>query len=1116
MLILSRDINDIGPFPGRGPTLDGHRPAIAAVDRLVTRTRIQRPSPVSRVVWRSAPSISRALGIPAAIALALALASPAAAAIRRVPTDHATVRAAVDAAANTDTILIAPGTHAGGVYVRGKAVTLASWYIFTGDTATISQTVIDSIVGDPCSGYSSCVGNAVLEFAADAAGSAVIGLTLTRGVDGVRAYAPVDIAWCRVIGNADGIDYQDGAGGVIRNSLFAYNSDDGIDLNGRLTMTVRDNIIRDNHQDGVEFRLYAYAGPVLTIDFIGNRFTGNGGDGIQLIDYPDASDRVIRIERNLFSGNGDAAVGCMPNGQTSEDFSGAPIAERVYLLHNTFTGERYGFVGGANVIALNNIFTGVQMSALRRVGGSSITSYSLFWNNGIHHEESTLDLPNLSYANPSLDPAGAPLAGSPAIDAGTAFFQWQGATVLNVQPSVYRGTAPDMGAYEFDTGGPPAANTAPFVDAGLAQTVTLPADAVLDGTVNDDGLPIPPGAVTTAWTVENGPGPVTFLSGSAIDTRATFTVPGTYLLRLTGNDGALSAGDLVQITMQAASGAVVDRRIAAGSDDAEEASGGKVSVTGSDLELVYDRSNQTVGLRFTNLAIPRGASITRAYVQFEADEAQSVATHLVVQGQAADSPAAFTTATGSISTRPRTVAAVGWSPPAWTPVGAAGDAQRTSDLSTVVQEIVNRPGWASGNALVLIVTGTGHRTAESFEGRAAGAALLHVETGPSGPPPPPPGTNTAPVVSAGPAQTVTLPAEALLDGTVGDDGLPVPPGAVTVTWSVVSGPGTVIFLNASAVDTRATFSTAGIYLLRLTASDGALDASATIEVTVLATSASLERRIAAGSDDAEESASGTMDLVSSDLELVFDGSNQTTGLRFTNVTVPPGALIARAWVQFQADEAQSELTTLTLRGQAADHPAGFTTAAGNIAARPRTAASVSWSPPTWAVVGEAAAAQRTPELASVIQEIVNRPGWVSGNSLVILISGTGRRTAESYEGLASGAALLHLEMGTAASPAEAAAASSAAGTPRAVLTLHRASLDPGPGALRVEFTLADGAPATLELMDVTGRRVATHEVGALGAGRHAIAMRQRLPAGVYLVRLSQASVARVMKAVVLR
>ena len=60
-------------------------------------------------------------------------------------------------------------------------------------------------------------------------------------------------------------------------------------------------------------------------------------------------------------------------------------------------------------------------------------------------------------------------------------------------------------------------------------------------------------------------------------------------------------------------------------------------------------------------------------------------------------------------------------------MGAAGVDQRTPDLSPIIQEIVNRPGWASGNGVALIVTGTGVRHGVSFERRAAQAALLHVE-----------------------------------------------------------------------------------------------------------------------------------------------------------------------------------------------------------------------------------------------------------------------------------------------------------------------------------------------------------------------------------------------------
>jgi PKD repeat protein len=92
--------------------------------------------------------------------------------------------------------------------------------------------------------------------------------------------------------------------------------------------------------------------------------------------------------------------------------------------------------------------------------------------------------------------------------------------------------------------------------------------------------------------------------------------------------------------------------------------------------------------------------------------------------------------------------------------------------------------------------------------------------------------NQPPVVNPGSNQTITLPAAASLNGTVTDDGLPNPPGTVTVTWSKVSGPGTVTFANPAAKVTTATFSAAGPYVLKLTASDSALTASANTTVTV--------------------------------------------------------------------------------------------------------------------------------------------------------------------------------------------------------------------------------------------------------------------------------------------
>ncbi len=60
-------------------------------------------------------------------------------------------------------------------------------------------------------------------------------------------------------------------------------------------------------------------------------------------------------------------------------------------------------------------------------------------------------------------------------------------------------------------------------------------------------------------------------------------------------------------------------------------------------------------------------------------------------------------------------------------MGEAGPDQQTPDIASVIQEIVDRGGWNSGNSLVIIITGTGTRTAEAYDGDQAGAPLLHVE-----------------------------------------------------------------------------------------------------------------------------------------------------------------------------------------------------------------------------------------------------------------------------------------------------------------------------------------------------------------------------------------------------
>src|SRR5262249_213352 len=156
------------------------------------------------------------------------------------------------------------------------------------------------------------------------------------------------------------------------------------------------------------------------------------------------------------------------------------------------------------------------------------------------------------------------------------------------------------------------------------------------------------------------------------------------------------------------------------------------------------------------------------------------------------------------------------------------------------------------------------------------------------------------------------PASAALQGSASDDGLPNPPRLLTTTWRQVSGPTPVSFGNAAATSTTATFPGPGTYVLSLTADDSALSATDPVPsvVSTQAASGTLDIRVPASADDAEESASGSMSLTSSDLELVHDSTDQKIGMRFNGVAIPPGSTIVAASIQFQVDETQPDTTSL--------------------------------------------------------------------------------------------------------------------------------------------------------------------------------------------------------------
>ncbi|MEZ4959932.1 MAG: DNRLRE domain-containing protein, partial [Saprospiraceae bacterium] len=221
-------------------------------------------------------------------------------------------------------------------------------------------------------------------------------------------------------------------------------------------------------------------------------------------------------------------------------------------------------------------------------------------------------------------------------------------------------------------------------------------------------------------------------------------------------------------------------------------------------------------------------------------------------------------------------------------------------------------------------------------------------------------------------------------------------------------------MNSSIAGSGSTKAGAASVAMQWTSSSASWTIGAvSIVPTTTSTLGSISSMVSASSDDAEENLSGgAVSLTSNDIELVQDGSsNQQSGMRFNNITIPKGATITSAYVQFTAKATNTGAVTLTLSGQAIDNAPTFTSSSGNISSRTKTAATVSWSPADWNIIGQT---YQTSNIASIIQEIVNRSGWASGNSMVIMATGptTATRTAQSYDGVPASAPVLVINFST--------------------------------------------------------------------------------------------------------
>lgn len=155
--------------------------------------------------------------------------------------------------------------------------------------------------------------------------------------------------------------------------------------------------------------------------------------------------------------------------------------------------------------------------------------------------------------------------------------------------------------------------------------------------------------------------------------------------------------------------------VSTGSDDAQQV-GTTSTIGGTTIGASLDATTDWVGMRFQNVAIPKGATVTSASVSVVPSGTGEDEPLVTIFAEDADSAATFTTGASNISNRTRT-SGIAWSSTDLAATGATYHA--SSDISAAVQTVVNRASWSTGNPIAIVMQGGANTardlTIESFE-----------------------------------------------------------------------------------------------------------------------------------------------------------------------------------------------------------------------------------------------------------------------------------------------------------------------------------------------------------------------------------------------------------------
>ena len=513
----------------------------------------------------------------------------------------------------------------------------------------------------------------------------------------------------------------------------------------------------------------------------------------------------------------------------------------------------------------------------------------------------------------------------------------------------------------------------------------------------------------------------------------------------------------------------IDAQISQSSDDAESQHAAHMNNFGTILELSSNFGiNRRTGLRFKNITIPPNAVILHAELDFYALSDRTETSDWTIRAHDVGDSPTFPNVPGANDIESRmanlTTASLNWNN---IPVWATGDRYQTPELKDVVQEVVARADWASGNAIGFIITGTmgSRRDGASYDEMPAKAPILRIDyaLGDSGiqriglrfndvnvpqgvkilnawleltpsedstadvkykifaedSGDAAPFTTTKFDISSRPPTTeaqwelksvqsaddwiannpvITSNLDSVVQQVVdradwcGGNSM-----AFFVMWDGDQGPRTIHTFDGDA--SRAP-------KLRIDYDQGSLASLAPGEGCMVK---DVQYQVKASKDDAEQRTDqSSVNTSSSDLDMMDVGSGKkiAAGLRFQDIQIKQGAKILSAEIEFTAKQSHSSTSNFWVYGHATDDADNFQTGSDDVTSRTKTSSStkVNWSVPAWSTNQQ----YTTPDIAAIVQEIVDRGGWSEGNDMAFILDGAGVRKAYTVDGSAGKAAVLRI------------------------------------------------------------------------------------------------------------